>query len=131
MIQNLTLRSFKQARIANSVQAVRDGQEALDFLFCAGRFARRKIEDQPYLVLLDLNLPKIGGMEVLRRIKADDRMLSTLVVVLTASRDGQDLAECRRLGAEAFIVKPVDFQALSQATLRLNLDWALLKPTPC
>jgi CheY-like chemotaxis protein/DNA-binding XRE family transcriptional regulator len=126
----LTLRSFKQARSANSMQVVHDGQEAMDFLFCSGRFARRTIKDQPYLVLLDFNLPKIGGLEVLRRIKADERTLSISVVVLTASRDCQALAECRRLGAEACIVKPLDFQALSQATPRLNLDWALLKPRP-
>jgi CheY-like chemotaxis protein/DNA-binding XRE family transcriptional regulator len=125
----LTLQGFKQARITNSVQVVHDGQEALDFLFCTGRFARRLIQDQPYLVLLDLNLPKIGGMEVLRRIKADKRIRSIPVVVLTASRSGQELDECLRLGAEAFIVKPVDFQTLSKTTPLLNLDWALLKPT--
>jgi CheY-like chemotaxis protein/DNA-binding XRE family transcriptional regulator len=124
----LTLRAFKQARIANSLQVAHDGREALDFLFCAGRFAGRKMEDRPHLVLLDLNLPKIGGMEVLRRIKADKRTQSIPVVVLTASRAGQDLAECLRLGAEGYIIKPVDFQTLSQATPQLNLDWALLKP---
>jgi CheY-like chemotaxis protein len=125
----LTLRAFKHARIANSVQVVHDGQEALDFLLCTGRFARRMIQDKPYLVLLDLNLPKISGVEVLRRIKADERTLSIPVVVLTASRDSKELAECRRLGAEACIVKPVDFLSLSNATPLLNLDWALLKPT--
>jgi CheY-like chemotaxis protein len=123
----LTLQAFQQARITNSVQVVYDGKEALDFLFCAGRFNRRKIGDHPQLVLLDLNLPKVDGMEVLRRIKADERTRSIPVVVLTASRDVEELAECRRLGAETYIVKPVDFQRLGTATPRLNLAWALLK----
>jgi CheY-like chemotaxis protein len=123
-----TLRAFKKARIANSVQVVYDGEEALDFLFCAGRFAHRKMQGRPHLVLLDLNLPKIGGMEVLRRIKADKKMQSVPVVVLTASRDSQELLECQRLGAETYIIKPVDFLTLSQATPQLHLDWELLKP---
>lgn len=124
----MTLRAFKHARMTNSVQVVEDGQEALDFLFCAGNFAHRKVEDRPQLVLLDLNLPKIGGLGVLRRMKADERTRLIPVVVLTASRDCNDLAQCRRLGAETFIVKPVDFFRLSQATPQLNLGWALLKP---
>ena len=125
---DMTLRAFKLARITNSVQIVEDGKEALNFLFCTGRFANRKIENRPQLVLLDLNLPKVDGIEVLRKIKADERTRSIPVVVLTASRDCKELAECKRLGAETYIVKPVDFLTLSQATPRLNLDWALVKP---
>ena len=124
----LTVEAFNRARMTNSVQVVRDGKEALDYLFCSGDFAHRKMADQPHLVLLDLNLPRIGGMDVLRRIKGDDRTRLIPVVVLTASRDSRELALCRRLGAETFIVKPVDFQGLSQATPVLNLHWALLKP---
>lgn len=124
----LTLQAFKHARMTNSVQVVSDGKEALDFLFCTGSFAHRKMEDRPHLVLLDLNLPKVGGLDVLRRIKGDERTRLIPVVVLTASRDNQELALCRHLGAEASIVKPVDFQGLSQATPQLNLNWALLKP---
>ncbi len=122
----LTLKAFKQARITNSVQVVYDGKEALDFLFGTGSFAHRKNNDPPQLVLLDLKLPKIDGMEVLRRIKADKRTRSVSVVVLTTSRRSEDIAECRRLGAETYIVKPVNFQTLSQITPRLNLEWALL-----
>jgi two-component system, response regulator len=125
----LTLRAFKQARITNSMQVVYDGQEALDFLFCTGRFALRKVQGRPQLVLLDLNLPKIGGMEVIRRIKTDKRTRRIPVVVLTASQNSQDIAQCQRLGAETCIVKPVDFQGLSRATPRLNLSWALFKPS--
>lgn len=121
------LQSFKQARVANSVRIVHDGQEALDFLFCTGQFARRKLEGRPHLILLDLDLPRMGGVGVLRRIKADKRTVSIPVVMLTASRDSHAMAECWRLCVETYIVKPVDFQTLSQATARLNLDWALLK----
>jgi len=123
----MTLEAFKQAKLTNPVQVVYDGREALDFLFCTGRYARRKLKARPQLVLLDLNLPRVGGLEVLRRIKADARTRSIPVVVLTGSRDAQELAECRRLGAEASIVKPVDFHSLGRATPRLDLHWALLK----
>jgi len=125
---DMTLRAFKEARITNSVQVLNDGEEALDFLLRTGRFAHRKMEDRPQLVLLDLNLPKVSGMTVLRRIKATESTRSIPVIVLTASRDSQQLAECLRLGAETHIVKPVDFHSLSQATPQLNLDWALLMP---
>jgi two-component system response regulator len=121
----LTLEAFKQARIRNAVHVVRDGKEALDFLFRTGNFVNREIQAQPQLVLLDLNLPKIDGKEVLRRIKRDERTRRIPVVVLTTSRDSQDIAICRRLGAETYIVKPVNFQSLGQATPQLNYSWAL------
>lgn len=126
----MTLQAFKQARITNPVQVVHDGAAALDFLFCTGSFAHRKMEDRPQLVLLDLNLPKISGLEVLRRIKADRRTREIPVIVLTVSQKDRDIAECRRLGAATYIVKPVDFVTLGQATPQLNLNWTLLKPPP-
>lgn len=125
----LTLQAFKQARITNSVQVVHDGEAALEFLFCKGEFARRRMDDRPQLVLLDLNLPKISGIEVLRRIKADKQTRMIPIVILTTSRTDRDIAECQRLGAETYIVKPVDFQGLSRATPQLNLNWALLEPS--
>jgi two-component system, response regulator len=124
----LTLQGFEEARMTNSVHVVHNGQEALDFVFCQGRFAHRKTQDRPQLVLLDLHLPKMSGLEVLRRIKGDERTRSIPVVVLTASRNSRELAECLRLGAQSYIIKPMDFQALSQITPRLNLAWALVKP---
>jgi len=124
----LTLEAFSKARITNSVQVVRDGREALDYIFCAGRFAKRSMADCPHLVLLDLGLPKISGLEVLRRLKADERTESVPVVILTGSHDSKELAECLLLGAETYLVKPVDFSGLTRATPRLKLDWALLKP---
>jgi CheY-like chemotaxis protein/DNA-binding XRE family transcriptional regulator len=123
----LALQAFKRARIINSVQVVYDGKEALNYLFCEGRFAGRQPEDQPQLVLLDLDLPKVGGLEVLRRLKAGKLTRLIPVVILTISRDACDISECRRLGAESYLIKPVNFLRLSQATSQLNLGWALLK----
>lgn len=125
----LTLHAFEESRFTNHVHVARDGAEALDFLFCEGDHAQRPPAQSPQLILLDLNLPKISGLEVLRRIKADKRTRTIPVVVLTLSQRNTDISECRRLGAETYIVKPLDFQRLSQATPRLNLDWVLLNPT--
>jgi two-component system response regulator len=109
---------------------VRDGAAALNFLFGTGEYAHRERSSRPQMVLLDLNLPKVSGLEVLRRIKADPRTRSIPVVVLTASKQDRDITTSKRLGAEACIVKPVDFQNLSEVTPQLSLQWALVKPMP-
>jgi CheY-like chemotaxis protein len=124
---DLTLHAFKQARFANRIQVVSDGQEALDYLFCQGSHAGRST-NHPQIVLLDLYLPKVSGLDVLRRLKADERTRSVPVVILTISQVFSDFAECQRLGAETYIIKPLNFQRLSQITPRLNLDWALVRP---
>jgi len=124
----LTLRALKDAHITNRIYIVRDGAAALNFLFAAGEFAHRRPDDHPQLILLDLHLPKIGGLEVLRRIKADPRIRSIPVVVLTSSKHDLDVTASRRLGAETYITKPVGFQNFSEMTLQLSLRWALLKP---
>jgi two-component system response regulator len=126
----LTLHAFKQARFANRVQVVTDGEEALDFVFCRGKYAAHQPAERPQVVLLDLNLPKVSGMEVLRRIKTDERTRHIPVVVLTISQMFKDFTECERLGAETYIIKPLNFQRLSQVTPRLKFDWALLKAAP-
>jgi two-component system, response regulator len=126
----LVLRSFRQARIANPVRVVYDGQEALDFLFCAGAFASRAMTRHPQLVLLDVTLPKVSAMEAVLRIKADGRTRNIPLVLLTASRQSLELAKCRGLGVENYLVKPLDFQSLTQAASRLNLAWALLQRPP-
>jgi CheY-like chemotaxis protein/DNA-binding XRE family transcriptional regulator len=125
----LAVCAFKKARFANRVDVVRDGAAALDYIFCRGKYASRRFEEHPQVVLLDLNLPKIDGIEVLRRMKADDRTRMIPVIILTISRDNYDMAKCRQLGVESYIIKPVDFQRLCQATPRLNLEWALIKPS--
>ena len=124
----LTLQAFKKSRFANRVQVVHDGEEALDFLFCRRAYAHRRTADNPDLILLDLNLPKLAGLEVLRRIKADRRTRTIPVAILTVSEMFSDMEECQQLGAETFIVKPVNFQRLSQVTPQLKLNWALFKP---
>jgi CheY-like chemotaxis protein/DNA-binding XRE family transcriptional regulator len=123
----LTLQAFRHAKITNPIHVVHNGAEALDYLFCTGSYADRKIKDRPQLVLLDLNLPKVSGMEVLRRIKADEQTRSIPVVVLTASRDSQEVARCRRLGAETSIVKPVDLSRFCKVTPGLSLCWTLFR----
>jgi CheY-like chemotaxis protein/DNA-binding XRE family transcriptional regulator len=125
---DLALHAFQQARFANRVQVVTDGREALDYLFREGKYARRNPGEHPQLILLDLKLPKVSGLEVLRRLKADKRTRQIPVVILTISERFDDYAECDRLGAELYIVKPLNFQRLSQVTPRLNFDWALLQP---
>jgi len=113
--------------VTNRVHVVRDGKAALDFLFGTGEYANRKTAPRPQLILLDLNLPKIDGLEVLRRIKADTRTASIPVIVLTSSSRDRDLQASKRLGAETYIVKPVDLKNLTEVTPQLKLQWALLK----
>jgi two-component system response regulator len=124
----LTMHAFKKVGLTNPVHVVGDGIEALDFLFATGAYAGRKAEPLPEVVLLDLNLPKKSGLDVLREIKAHARTKKISVVVLTVSNRVRDIAECRLLGAENYIVKPVDFQNFSAVTSRLSLGWMLIKP---
>ncbi|HEY1787542.1 MAG TPA: response regulator [Verrucomicrobiae bacterium] len=122
------LRSLKRASLANRIEWVRDGQAALDFLFGNG-IQRRQRRDLPHLILLDLYLPRVDGLEVLRQIRDDPLTRSIPVVVLTRSNRGREAKECQRLGARACIVKPVDFQSLSEIVPRLNLQWVLRATT--
>jgi CheY-like chemotaxis protein/DNA-binding XRE family transcriptional regulator len=127
---DLTIKALKDVRITNHIHVVRDGAAALDFLFCKGIYRHRKHRNRPQIILLDLGLPKIDGLEVLRQIKADPRTRTIPVIVLTVSNRDRDIAASQRLGAEAYIVKPVDFQNLSGVTPQLSLQWALLKKAP-
>jgi CheY-like chemotaxis protein len=124
----LTTRAFAKARITNPLHVVADGVEALDFLFGTGAYQHRAYAALPQIILLDLNLPKKSGLEVLRRIKADRLTKDIDVIVLTVSTRDRDMAECRRLGVETYIVKPVGFQKFSEVTRNLNLAWTLVKP---
>jgi CheY-like chemotaxis protein len=123
----LTIKAFKKAQLTNPIHVVEDGEEALDFLFAAGRHANRRDDPLPDVILLDLNLPKKSGLEVLRRIKAAPRTKDISVVVLTVSDRVRDVDECEELGADAYIVKPVGFENFSQITTRLSLGWMLVK----
>ena len=123
----LTVEAFKLAKCTNHIHVVCDGEEALDFVFCKGKFRSRLMEPPPHAMLLDLNLPKINGLEVLRRLKSDKRGLSIKVVVLSGSRLDKDVREAMQLGAAGYIVKPVDFHNFSLITPKLDLCWALFK----
>jgi CheY-like chemotaxis protein/DNA-binding XRE family transcriptional regulator len=123
----LTLQAFNNANLANRIYVLADGAEALDFLFPSGGHAHRRVGDRPKVILLDLKLPKIGGLEVLRRIKAGPQTRMIPVVVLTDSPRHREIAECRRLGIEAYITKPLDFLSFTGVTARLSLQWALVK----
>lgn len=126
----LTLRVLRQHNLANHIEVVRDGAEALDFIFCTGAYAQRNIENGPKLVLLDLKLPKVDGLEVLRRIKTDPRTQMTPVVVLTSSREERDLVESYQQGVNSYIVKPVDFEQFTEAVRQLGFYWLLLNEPP-
>lgn len=122
----LTLRAFRRARISNHVKVVRDGREAIDYLLCDGRYARRR-PVAPELVLLDLNLPGLPGLEVLRQIKTHRRTRQIPVVILTGSRQDRSIIECGRLGAANYIIKPVEFETFSRLAPKLNLGWTLVR----
>jgi two-component system response regulator len=126
----LTQRALRKARIKNKVVVARDGAQALDYLFGRGDFAGRNIGEVPQIVLLDLNLPKVSGLDVLRAIRADPRTKTLPVVVLTSSRQDRDLVEGYSLGANSYVVKPVDFSQFSEAVAQLGLYWLILNERP-
>jgi two-component system, response regulator len=126
----LTLHALKRSKLGNPIVHVKDGKEALDFIFCRGAFAERRIEEKPKVILLDLKLPKVDGMEVLRQVRADKRTHDIPVVVLTSSREERDIVESYQLGVNSYVVKPVDFQKFTEAVERLGLYWLLLNQPP-
>ena len=126
----LTLHAFQKHNLANHVHVVRDGAEALDFLFCTGSYKDRRIENSPSLVLLDLKLPKVDGLEVLRRMKEDPRTQMIPVVVLTSSREDRDIMESYQLGVNSYIVKPVNFEQFTEAVRQIKLYWLLMNEPP-
>jgi CheY-like chemotaxis protein len=128
--EELTLRALKKSQIGNRVVVTRDGAAALDYLFSRGTHAARDPREAPQVVLLDLNLPKLGGLDVLRAIRADERTRRLPVVILTSSKEDRDLTEGYDLGANSYIVKPVDFTQFADAVRQLGLYWLVLNQRP-
>jgi len=127
---DMTLRALRKANMANHIQVARDGAEALEFVFCEGAHAARKIENIPKLIMLDLKLPKIDGLEVLKRIKGDPRTRMIPVVVLTSSKEQNDVIKSYGLGGNSYIVKPVDFESFAAVVQKLGMYWLLLNQPP-
>lgn len=126
----LALRSLRQRNLANQVHWVKDGAEALDFMFCEGAYAARNPNHTLKLVLLDLKMPKVDGIEVLRRLKSDERTRATPVVIMTSSSEDRDLVESYRLGVNSYIVKPVRFEDFLRTVSDIGLYWVLANRTP-
>jgi len=126
----LTLRALKKSKIANTIIHVHDGEEALEYVFARGRYEGRDINSQPRLMLLDLKLPKVDGLQVLKEVKADPRTRLMPVVILTTSKEENDILRSYELAANSYIVKPVDFDKFIEAVKELGLYWLLLNVMP-
>ena len=126
----LILRALKKRHIANPVHSVEDGAAALDFIFCRGAYAGRSFSKPPRVILLDLKLPKVNGLEVLKEIKSDERTRSIPVVVVTSSQEDPDIKAAYALGANSYVVKPVDFDAFLEAVSSMGLYWLLVNQPP-
>ncbi len=127
----LTVRALRKNNLANSIFIAEDGEEALDFFFCRGKFSNRSFDKPPKVVLLDLKLPKISGLEVLREVKEDVRTKHIPVVIVTSSREEPDMKKAYRLGVNSYVVKPVDFDQFIQAMSSLGLYWLLVNQPLC
>jgi CheY-like chemotaxis protein len=126
----LALQALRVEKLANNIDVARDGEEALDYLFCRGKYARRSFENPPRLVLLDLKLPKVDGLEILKQIKSDSRTKAIPVVVLTSSREEEDLAKSYDLGVNSYIQKPVDWEQFRKVVKEAGLYWLVVNQSP-
>jgi CheY-like chemotaxis protein len=128
--EELALHALRTHNLANHIKVVHDGAEALDYVFCTGPYSHRRIEDVPKLILLDLKLPKVDGLEVLQRIKSDPRTQTIPVVMLTSSSQERDIIDSYKLGVNSYIVKPVDFEQFSLSVQQIGFYWLLLNQPP-
>lgn len=126
----LAIRALNKSKIANKLVWVKDGAEALDFIFATGAYSGRSIQNEPKVILLDLRLPKVDGMEVLRRIKGDERTKTIPVVVLTSSKEERDMVASYRLGVNSYLQKPVDFESFRAMVKELGLYWLVINQAP-
>ncbi len=126
----LTLRAFKKNNILNKIEVARDGQEALDFLFCKGEYASRDKKDNPQVILLDINLPKVDGLEVLRQLRANEETSLVPVVIMTTSDEQNDLISSYQLGANSYIRKPIELENFMTAIKQLGMYWLVLNQLP-
>jgi len=126
----LTMRSLKKGNFLNKLYWVKDGQEALDFLYCTGAYTARDGDDHPKLILLDLKMPKVDGIEVLQRIKSDERLRVIPVVVMTSSNEQPDIIESYRLGVNSYVVKPVEFGSFAEAVAKIGMYWMMVNRGP-
>ena len=126
----LTIRALKKSGLANNLHHVKDGSEALDFIYCRGAYASRNIQECPKLILLDLKMPKVGGIQVLEKVKSDPDIKSIPVVILTSSNEDPDIKKCYALGANSYIVKPVESDNFFHAIKELGLYWMVLSSSP-
>ena len=126
----LTIRVLKKHNLANNIVHLYDGAQALDFLFGKGEYEGRNLAEKPKVIFLDLKMPKVGGLEVLRQLKADDRTKGIPVVMMTSSKEEKDIVESHRLGVNSYIVKPVEFENFSKTVADLGLYWLLVNQTP-
>lgn len=126
----ITVRAFKKRNLTNKIHVAEDGEEALEYIFATGAYHERDINHRPKVILLDLKLPKVDGLEVLRRIRADERTKQIPVVVLTSSQEERDIVESYKLGVNSYIVKPVDFAKFLDTVSELGLYWLLLNKSP-
>lgn len=122
----LTLRALKKHNVANSIQIIKDGEEALEYIFATGRYIERDVKEKPKVILLDLKLPKVGGLEILKELKTNAHTKKIPVVVLTSSREEKDMIESYNYGVNSYVVKPINFDSFSEAVAALGLYWLLI-----
>ena len=122
----LTIRALEKRHLANSMHIIKDGEEALQYIFCKGKYAERDKNSNPKVIILDLNLPKVDGIEILRNIKSDEKTKTIPVVVLTSSREESDMIKSYNYGVNSYVVKPINFDSFSEAVSSLGLYWLLV-----